>query len=412
MPEPSQRHCECANRGRLDLANMVSATRSPFTDLVWNTSALSPLPDSRIAAWAVEFLSRRTALAQRSQSTALSTSMGGAPTSGDHQPFFLAVGLHAGHAPFVVERHDVLADAAQAEQSLPFNMGEAVRDLEALTPEGKSIAAGRDAAQRSSTEDLAEHKRQSAALRNEATRRRIATERMSYLARLAETDHHIGFILDSVARRRALESSTMILLTADHGVHLGEKGVAVGAKWTLWEQTSRVPFILSIPPRLLSALPAGTSRNRFVHFAVSLVDVVPTLLDFSGSSFPSGVNFAGTSLLPMLSGQRSPGTHLSNRSVLITHCPSRRVLGYAVRNERYRYVSYQSKARGTPAGHRWATVKEAAGAGAELFDLVSDPGEKYNLLKLPSSTQYVHVERQWGVMERSLQTLLTGLPGG
>ena len=76
------------------------------------------------------------------------------------------------------------------------------------------------------------------------------------------------------------------------------------------------------------------------------------------------------------------------------------------------YVSYQSKARGTPAGHRWATVKEAAGAGAELFDLVSDPGEKYNLLKLPSSTQYVHVERQWGVMERSLQTLLTGLPGG
>ena len=200
----------------------------------------------------------------------------------------------------------------------------------------------------------------------------------------------------------------MILLTADHGVHLGEKGVAVGVKWTLWEQTSRVPFILSIPPRLLSALPGGTSHSRFVRFAVSLVDVVPTLLESSGTGVPSGAPLAGRSLLPMLSGQRGSDTHLSNRSVLITHCPNRRILGYAVRNERHRYVSYQSKAKGSPAGHGWATVDEAARAGAELFDLIADPGEKFNLLKLTSATE--HIEQQWRVMERSLQGLLLGGP--
>lgn len=53
-------------------------------------------------------------------------------------------------------------------------------------------------------------------------------------------------------------------------------------------------------------------------------------------------------------------------------------------------------------------MNEAAGAGAELFDLIADPGEKVNLLRLPSVTE--HVERTWGAMERSLQGLLLGGP--
>ena len=407
MPEPNQRYCECANHGRLDLANMVAAARSPFPDLVWNASSTAPLPDSRITSWVLQFLARRAAQMQWRQ-TAAPSSMAASSTT-HHQPFFLGVGLHGGHAPYVVEHQSRVDAAAHAERSLAFNTSEAVRDLEVLSREAKSIAAGRDAALRKSEEDVAERVRQIVVLRSEATQRRVTTERISYLARLAETDHHISLILGAVAQNPALERSTMTLLTADHGVHLGEKGVAVGAKWTLWERTSRVPFIISIPSGLLAALPAGTRRNHAVTVAVSLVDVVPTLLESSGASAAGDSPLAGISLLPMLSEQRL-AARASGRSVLVTHCPGRRLLGYAVRNERWRYVSYSSRTKGTRAGHGWKTAEEAAGAGAELFDLLSDPYEQNNLLKRREATARIDraASLQWEAMEKSLQVLLAG----
>jgi len=39
--------------------------------------------------------------------------------------------------------------------------------------------------------------------------------------------------------------STIIILYADHGYHLGEK--QRWSKFSLWERTTRVPFIVSMP---------------------------------------------------------------------------------------------------------------------------------------------------------------------
>ena len=87
---PDARFCECANHGLLDLAAMIGRDR-PFAGSVWNATGV-PLPDARTTAWAVDFLSR---VAYR----------------GLGKPFFLAVGLHGAHSPYVIE------DPSSADQA-------------------------------------------------------------------------------------------------------------------------------------------------------------------------------------------------------------------------------------------------------------------------------------------------------
>ena len=393
MPEPDKRFCECANHGRLDLASTLRAKDPPFAGLVWNASAVMPLPDARVASWATAFLARAASR-----------------HSADPKPFFLAVGLHAAHAPYVVADHAAVAaaEALFAGGSWPLNMSEAESDLAALPLEGRAIAAGRHAAIRTPAEDVATYEEQRKEWLSEQNQRRTRQAITGYAARLAETDARVGSILDALRSAPTLARSTIVMLTADHGTHLGEKAVAVGSKWTLWERTSRVPFYLHIPPSLLRSLPRGTPGGSTVSSAVSLVDVVPTLAEACGVEHSALQRLPGRSLLPLLGEHPAAVASARDRSVLVTHCPSRTVLGYAVRDARWRYVSYASKAKGSPAGHGWTSAEEAAGAGAELYDLMVDPAERFNLLR--DARARPDVRQQWATMERSLQRLL--VPAG
>lgn len=91
-----------------------------------------------------------------------------------------------------------------------------------------------------------------------------------YLACMAFMDAQVGRVLD------ALESSeyadnTIIVLFADHGYHLGEKGRT--CKHSLWERSTHVPLIF-----------AGDfiESNQLCDAPVSLVDLYPTLADLCG----------------------------------------------------------------------------------------------------------------------------------
>ena len=95
-----------------------------------------------------------------------------------------------------------------------------------------------------------------------------------------------------------LDSSTLVVMHADHGWHLGEYNM--WEKRTLWENAARVPLVLRAP-----WLPQSAGTR--VAAPVELVDIFKTVCDALGVGLPQGDTHPveGASLLPLL---RAPGT--------------------------------------------------------------------------------------------------------
>ena len=69
--------------------------------------------------------------------------------------------------------------------------------------------------------------------------------------------------------RHDLWKSTTVVLTADHGMHNGEKGI--WNKWSIFDEATRVPLIISHPQ--------SPFQGRRFKEPVELVDIYPTLQD-------------------------------------------------------------------------------------------------------------------------------------
>ena len=88
--------------------------------------------------------------------------------------------------------------------------------------------------------------------------------------------------------------STVVVLTSDHGWHVGEKGRF--GKETLWEDSTHVPFIIVAP----GVTKPGTRIDR----AVDLVHLAPTGSDLAG--VPVDQRLDGKSLRPLLEDPGAP----------------------------------------------------------------------------------------------------------
>lgn len=90
---------------------------------------------------------------------------------------------------------------------------------------------------------------------------------------------------------------TLIIITADHGEELMERGhvghCSCNLKGTLYDESIRVPLIMRWPRKL----PAGKVVSR----QVSQIDIMPTVFDLLGIALPSFME--GSSLLPLMTGQ-------------------------------------------------------------------------------------------------------------
>jgi arylsulfatase len=106
-------------------------------------------------------------------------------------------------------------------------------------------------------------------------------------------DRMVGTIVDALERRGLLDR-TVIVVTADHGEELHERG-AFGHGTTLYDEQLHVPLLIRLPRARLA------SR---VERQVRTLDVMPTLLDALGMTPPAAVD--GVSLLPLLRGGPMP----------------------------------------------------------------------------------------------------------
>ena len=114
-----------------------------------------------------------------------------------------------------------------------------------------------------------------------------------YDGEIAYMDFHLGRLFDWMEKAGKMDD-TMIVIMADHGESLGERGVFKHST-LLYNEQSRVPMIIFVP-----GYPA-----RSVDDYVSTIDLGPTMLEAVGLDYPT--ECTGVSLVPIIRGE--PFTH-------------------------------------------------------------------------------------------------------
>ncbi len=178
----------------------------------------------------------------------------------------------------------------------------------------------------------------------------------AYYACITFMDAQVGKLLDALDKMK-LTDNTTIVFWGDNGYHLGEHGQWM--KQTVFEQASRIPLIFG---------GAGVpSKGHGSKRTVELLDIYPTLAQICELQ-DTPKNLQGTSLGPLL---KNPDAAWDKPAIsqVSRAGQGKRVMGYSLRTERYRYSM-------------WNDGSE----GEELYDYQSDPRELRNLANDESST--------------------------
>jgi len=182
----------------------------------------------------------------------------------------------------------------------------------------------------------------------------VERARRAYYASISYVDDLVGEIL-AVLDRLGMAEDTVVLLTSDHGDMLGERGLWY--KMHFFEWAARVPLLLAGP---------GLAARR-VGAPVSLVDILPTLLELGGGAVrpDAGFDVDGSSLLPLARGEEAGRTV---RSEYLAEGALAPIL--MLRRGDLKFV--------------WSAADPPL-----LFDLASDPDELLNLAVLPEHAERV-----------------------
>ncbi|WP_245587881.1 choline-sulfatase [Desulfovibrio inopinatus] len=192
---------------------------------------------------------------------------------------------------------------------------------------------------------------------DEMSQEAIRNARHAYYGQISYLDDKIGQIfkaLDDTGMRQ----NTVVILTADHGDMLGERGLWY--KMSLLEGSARVPFVVNAPGRF----PEGRNDTP-----VSLVDVLPTLLELANVSqhHVQADAMDGQSLVPLL----RHNTDSTKKPVIAEYLGEGAVAPIVmIRDERYKFIA-------CPADP------------PQLFDLKNDPEELKNLAQHPEYAEIV-----------------------
>jgi N-sulfoglucosamine sulfohydrolase len=226
----------------------------------------------------------------------------------------------------------------------------------------------------------------------------LRKSRARYYTDVTKMDTNLGRLLASL-EQHGFDSNTVVLYTSDQGAQWPF------AKWGLYDQGIRVPFIVRWPGNI--------QPGAHTDAIISLVDVLPTFIELAGG--PAHPDLGGNSFLPVLKG----ATNVHREVIFATHSqdmgmnfsPMR-----CVRTERYKYIlnlspenkytTHMDKAKDHDGGREywdsWVNAAENNRRAAavlqryhwrpreELFDVHLDPSEAHNLADDPA---YADIKR-------------------
>jgi iduronate 2-sulfatase len=170
----------------------------------------------------------------------------------------------------------------------------------------------------------------------------------AYYSSISYMDAQVGRVLDTLDEL-GLRENTIVIFSSDHGYLLGHHNKF--QKQHLFEEATRVPFIISVPWM-------ANAHGRATGHITELIDLYPTVAELAGLTPPGTLQ--GQSLLPLL---KNPATTKWDKDLAFTISRSG---GESIRTQYWRFT-------------QWGFGKK----GAELYDRQKDPGEFTNLANNP-----------------------------
>jgi len=195
-----------------------------------------------------------------------------------------------------------------------------------------------------------------------------------YDGEIAFADAQLGRLLAFLKQQKLFDDS-LIVFAADHGEGLGEHGEK-NHGFFIYNSTLHIPLVIKLPATTADASP------RAVASPVSLVDVMPTVLQDLGVPIPASVQ--GRSLLGMLlrrSGEAGPSVLYAETYLPLLH------FGW-------------SQLRGL----QWNTWEYIDAPRPELYDLRTDPHELKNVYATRQSLAHEMHNRLYDVIRRYTPT--------
>lgn len=255
----------------------------------------------------------------------------------------LAVGLIGTHLPFIVDPsvlelyHDVAIDLPPGfskKRGIPVSpwYREAMRDLQDISKYGSKF------------------KKNVSIIKNNSKSEYLEIIKY-YLCCITLIDQHIGNLIKAVQSNEVIANNTYVVVWSDHGFHMAEK--LSFAKFTLWERSLRVPFLIVGPD-----IPQAK-----IDTPVSLLDIFPTMCALANVPIPSWSDGVA------LDGQIFNQDSIHRDHTISVASPSSR----NIPKKEDQRISVRV------ASQDWNYIKHPDGS-QELYDRHKDPHEWDNLL--------------------------------
>ena len=279
--------------------------------------------------------------------------------NGKKKPYFMAVGFHKPHLPFVApkkywdlyNREDLpLAEFQEHAANSPLISYHRSGELRAYSDIPPFVTLPE--------EDLR------IGLKPEKQKELIH----GYYASISYMDAQVGILLNTLDSLGVL-NKTIIVLWGDHGWHLGDHDL--WNKHTNLEQATRSPLIIAAP-----GIKSGKTNSITEH-----LDIFPTICDLANVSIPAVLQ--GKSLKPIMidNSKKFKDYAVSQYPRKLKSAEAKnlgyadpKLMGYSIRTEKYRYTLWMNNNFTSKEPYSDSRVY-----AKELYDYEKDPLEKVNV---------------------------------
>lgn len=280
---------------------------------------------------------------------------------GEHEgtPFFIAVGFHRPHLPFVFpesflkyypDENIRLPPNPYAPVNMPEVAWSSYGELRAYGDQSKLNASGM--------------------INTTLPMKDVRALRRAYYSAVSWTDSLVGYVLQQL-QKYGFENNTIISFWGDHGWQLGEHGE--WCKHTNFELATHAPMMIHVPGK--------TDNGIVTEKLTEFVDLFPTLVDAAelGPMPLCPVNSSqiafcreGESLMSLIQNPSAPW-----KDAVFSQYPRHQngvdIMGYSICTARFRYTEWAKFTYAPEYQPDWGQIY-----GLELYDHQFDPQENMN----------------------------------
>lgn len=190
---------------------------------------------------------------------------------------------------------------------------------------------------------------------SEEMEERTRKELQGYYAHCTASDKAIGSVLDKI-KELNLSDNTIVVFSSDHGEMMGSHGVKPFVKQLAWDESIRVPFLISYPS-------IGNNKGTVVNAPLTTPDILPSLLGLSNIEIPNTIE--GEDISELI---KNPDPTIDRAALVMNVAP----FGANFKDPAYRAVRTKQY-----------TYARTPNGASKLFDNIEDPYQMNNLLDKP-----------------------------